>query len=59
MSILVLILAIVATVVCFEAIRRGAFGPYAWAGYLIIFVIWVLILLSVTGTGTRLNLGRL
>lgn len=57
MSVIVLILAIVATVVCFEAIRRGAFGDYAWAGYLIIFVIWVVILLNVSGMGTHLRIG--
>ena len=55
MPLIVLIVAIVATVICFEAIRRGAFGPYPWAGYLIIFVIWLVMLLNMGGFGSGLN----
>ena len=57
MSVLGLILLVVAIVVCFEATRRGAFGNYAWAGYLIIFVIALLILLNASGMGTHLRIG--
>jgi hypothetical protein len=61
MPILVLVIAVVATVVIFEAIRRGALGDYAWAGYLVVALIWLFVLLNALGygTGTTLRVGSL